>query len=70
MAKIQRGWLRKKEYADGLTWLFCFQVTRPSDGKRVENSKRVGLVADFPDEEVAWMEVGTLGLDKYLEAIS
>ena len=67
MAKIQRGWLRKKKYADGMTWLFCFQVTRPSDGKRVENCKPVGLVADFPDEKAAWVEVGKLGLEKHLD---
>ena len=67
MGKIQRGWLRKKMYADGLTWLFCFQVTRPSDGKRVENSKRVGLVSNFSAERAAWMEVGRLGLEKYLD---
>ena len=67
MAKIQRGWLRKKKYADGMTWLFCFQVTRPSDGKRVENCKPVGLVVDFPDEKAAWVEVGKLGLEKHLD---
>jgi integrase len=67
MAKVQRGWLRKKKYAGGLTWLFCFQVTRASDGKRVENSKTVGLVADFPNEKAAWMEVGRLGLERYLD---
>src|ERR1700741_4158331 len=50
-----------------MTWLFCLQVTRPSDGKRVENSKPVGLIADFPDEKAAWVEVGKLGLEKYLE---
>jgi len=66
MAK-QQGWLREKKYADGMTWLFCFQTTRQSDGKRVENSKRVGLVADFPTESVAWMEVGRLGLQKHLD---
>ncbi len=67
MAKVQRGWLRKKKYTAGMTWLFCFQVTRPSDGKRVENSKPVGLVAHFPDEKAAWVEVGKLGLQKYLD---
>jgi len=67
MAKLQRGWLRKKKYAEGMTWLFCFQVTRASDGKRVENSKTVGLVADFPNEKAAWMEVGRLGLEKHLD---
>lgn len=66
MAK-QQGWLRKKKYADGMTWLFCYQMTRQADGKRVENSKRVGLVADFPAETAAWMEVGRLGLQKYMD---
>jgi hypothetical protein len=60
----QQGWLRRKRYADGLTWLFCYQVTRPSDGKRVENSKRIGLVAGSPSERAAWMEVARLGFDR------
>jgi hypothetical protein len=63
----QQGWLRRKRYADGLTWLFCYQVTRPSDGKRVENSKRTGLVAGSPSERAAWMEVARLGLEKYMD---
>jgi len=52
---------------DGMTWLFCYLVHRPSDGKRVENSKRVGLVADFPAERSAWMEVARLGLEKHID---
>ena len=67
MAKVQRGWLRKKKYAAGMTWLFCYLVTRPTDGKRVENSKPIGLVEDFPNEQTAWREVGKLGLEKYLD---
>jgi hypothetical protein len=67
MAK-QQGWLRnKKKYAVGVTWLFCFQTARQSDDKRVENSKRVGLVADFPTESAASMEVGRLGLQSHLD---
>jgi len=64
----QQGWLRKKNYAGGLTWLFCYQVTRPLDGKRVENSKRIGLVSDFPLERAAWMEVARLGLEKCMDS--
>lgn len=67
MARTQRGWLRKKMYANGMTWLYCFQVTRPLDGKRVENSKTIGFVADFPNDKAAWMEVGRLGLEKHLD---
>lgn len=66
MAK-QQGWIRKRKYADGMTWLFCYLVTRPSDGKRVENSQRVGCLADFPTERSAWMEVARLGLEKYID---
>jgi integrase len=68
MAKKKRGWLRRKMYADGLTVLFCYMVTRPSDGKRVENSKRIGLACDFPTNEEAWMEVGRRGLQTYLDS--
>jgi len=45
------GWLRIKKYADGDTVLFCFQTLRAADGKRVENSKVVGLLKDFPSEK-------------------
>ena len=67
MARKKRGWLRKRLYSDGLTWLWCYMVKRQPDEKGGENHKRVGLVVDFPDEESAWAEVGRLGLSKYLE---
>ncbi|SRR5260370_28025988 len=57
----QQGWLRRKKYADGMTWLYCFQTTRQSDGKRL------GLVSDFPTQTAAWIEVGRLGLQKHLD---
>lgn len=50
-----------------MTWLFCYQTTRQADGKRVENSKRVGLVSNFPTETAARMEVGRLGLQKHVD---
>lgn len=28
----QRGWLKKKESAQGETWVCCFHTSRPSDG--------------------------------------
>jgi len=68
MARKKRGWLRRKMYADGLTVLFCYEVKRPLDGKRVENSKRIGLACDFPTDEQAWMEVGRSGLQRYLDS--
>jgi integrase len=61
------GWLRQKQYADGMTWLFCYQTIRPSDGKRVENSKPVGLLSEFPTEKSAWAEMGRLDLKHCLD---
>ena len=49
MAKKSEGWLRRKMYADGETWLYCYYTTRPEDGKRVEHSQRVGLVRRLSD---------------------
>jgi len=61
------GWLRIKKYADGDTVLFCFQTLRAADGKRVENSKIVGLLKDFPSEKAQWKEVERLGYPKLLD---
>lgn len=65
MAKIckARGWLRQRERADGMTWLWCYQRLRESDGEMVENTVRLGLVANIGDDETsAWLKVGELGL--------
>jgi integrase len=70
MAKLRgdgEGWLRKKKYSDGEMWLYCYFVTRVEDGKRVEHSKRVGLVEDFKTEIKAWVEVEKLGYKKLLD---
>jgi integrase len=67
MADKVRGWLRQRERADGMTWLWCYQRLRPSDGKMVENIIRLGLVAEIGDESAAWIKVGELGLvEKYI----
>lgn len=47
------GWLRQRMRADGMTWLWCYQRLRPGDGKMVENSFPLGLVAEIGDEEAA-----------------
>jgi integrase len=50
--------------ANGLTWIYRFQTTRPSDGARVENTRVIGLVKDIgASAAAAWKEVGRLGLD-------
>src|SRR5208337_3526735 len=61
------GWLRTKKYADGDTVLFCYQTVRPSDGHRVENCKRVGLLKDFPSEKAQWKELARLGYPALLD---
>jgi len=63
-----RGWLRQRERADGMTWLWCYQRLRERDGEMVENTVRLGLVADIGDDESsAWLKVGELGLvEKYI----
>src|SRR5215471_6968575 len=67
MADKVKGWLRKRERAEGMTYLWCFQRLRPSDGKMVENSVTLGLVADIGDERAAWRRVGEVGLvEKYI----
>jgi hypothetical protein len=67
MGKV-RGWLRQRERADGVNWLWCYQHERPSDGKIVENAVKLGPVADIGDETAAWIRVGELGLKaKYFQ---
>ena len=67
MADKINGWLRPRERADGMTWLWCYQRLRPSDEKMVENSVRLGLITDIGDESAAWRRVGELGLvEKYI----
>ncbi len=47
----QGGSLRQVQRKDGLTWLFRYRIDK--DGRRVENTTRVGLVKDFPSESAA-----------------
>jgi integrase len=53
--------------ADGNTYLWSYQKTRPSDGKKVEQTVRLGLVAEIGGSAGAWREVGRLNLiEKYI----
>lgn len=61
MAQTARGWLRKKRYADGEVWLFCFYTRKPGKDKPVENSRIIGLVADFATESAALTEAAKRG---------
>ena len=68
MADKARGWLRKRDRSDGMTWLWCYQKLRSSDGQKVENSVALGLVSEVgKTANAAWLKVGELKLiDKYL----
>jgi hypothetical protein len=61
MTRFKRGCLQKKRE----NWVFRYFVVRPSDGKRVENTKVVGLVKQF-NKSQAWEEVERLGLAKFV----
>ncbi len=61
---MAKGTVSTKKYAEGLTWIYRYQITRPSDGKQVEHAKPIGLVKDIGKSKAdAWREVGRLGLD-------
>lgn len=67
---MAKGTVSKKMRANGLTWIYRFQTTRPSDGARVENTRVIGLVKQIgASAAAAWMEVGRLGFDKHLETL-
>lgn len=57
MSRFQRGWLRVESRKQGETWVLRYHVTRPGDGKRVEHTKAIGLLCDFPTEATAWAKV-------------
>src|ERR1700687_4152812 len=53
------GFLVKK----GKNWMYRYNVTRGSDGRRVENMRTVCLLSNFPSEKKAWEEVRRKKLD-------
>jgi integrase len=68
---LGKGTVSKKRRANGLTWIFRFQTTRALDGKKVENTKVIGLVKEIGlSEAAAWREVGRLGLDNNIDRSS
>lgn len=65
MSKKAEGWLRRKRYAEGEVWLFCWGVPRPGQ-RAAENSRLIGLVKDFPKKADAWREVQLKGYWKFV----
>jgi hypothetical protein len=66
MSKQAKGWLRRKTYAEGEVWLFCYNSPRPGK-KPAEKSQTIGLVRDFPKEGDAWREVQLKGYWKLVD---
>jgi integrase len=65
---LGKGTVSKKQRANGMTWIYRFQTTRPLDGRQVENTKVIGLVKEIGKSEMdAWLEVGRLGLNNNLD---
>lgn len=63
-----QGTLRKEYRDKGAIWIYRFQTIRPLNGKKVENTKVIGLVKDIGHSEAAaWREVGRLGLDNNID---
>src|ERR1700674_4685900 len=56
MIREHRGSLKVEERLEGAVWVLRFKVTRDSDHKRVERTRVIGRVQDFPTEAQAFAE--------------
>ena len=61
----QNGWIRKRSRKSGEIWVYCYRRRR-WDGKWVQaTERRLGNIAELPNEEAAWKRVDELGLKPY-----
>ena len=56
-SRFQRGCLRKENRKDGTVWKLRYNTVRSEDGRKIERTRFVGYVKDFPTESDAWREV-------------
>jgi integrase len=56
----QQGCLRQVERKEGLVWYLRYRTMK--DGKRVENTKRVGPSSELKTESDAWKKVDEMGI--------
>jgi integrase len=54
--------VKRVQQASDVSDFWCYQATRPSDGHRVEQPVRLGLVSAIGSDMAAWREVGRLNL--------
>src|SRR5579862_7414370 len=62
MIREHRGSLKVEHRSDGDVWVLRFKVTRECDHKRVERTRVIGRVEDFPTEPQAFAEAERLRL--------
>jgi integrase len=62
MIREHRGSLKVEERLGGAVWVLRFKVTRESDHERVERTRVIGRVQDFPTEAQAFAEAERLRL--------
>ena len=62
MIREHRGSLKIEHRLDGDVWVLRFKVTRECDHKRVERTRIIGRVEDFPTDEQAFAEAERLRL--------
>jgi integrase len=68
MAKAQgKGWFRTRQQSKGEVVYYCHYSTDPATGILKEKVHKLGPVAQFPDGETRWQEVGRLGLASFIE---
>lgn len=54
----QRGWITKEQRKkNGSVWVYHWYVLKPETGKKAEQTRVLGAVADFRSEKDAWREI-------------
>ena len=54
----QRGWITKEQRRkNGSVWVYHWYVLKPETGKKAEQTRMIGAVADFRSEKDAWREI-------------
>src|SRR6202050_4380732 len=62
MIREHRGSLKVEERLEGAVWVLRFKTTRDCDHKRVDRTRVIGRVEDFPTEAQAFAEAERLRL--------
>jgi hypothetical protein len=64
----QRGWITKQDRKKkGPVWVYHWYIVKPETGRKAEHTCVIGLVAHFPREKDAWLEVDRRHLKPQLD---